>query len=321
MHKLPQPVKVWYAGPFFRHEAPQAGRFRQFTQIDAEAIGSDDPTLDAELILLLAEIFERAGTGPSRLRLSSLGTPETRAGYIEDLKRFLRAREGELSEDVRSRIDQNPLRAFDADHPGTQAVMAEAPLLIDRLSRDDAEHFAEVRALLDSAGMEYEVDPTLVRGLDYYTRTVFEFESERLGAQAALGGGGRYDGLVEELGGPPTPGVGWAAGVERMLLAAGDEDVEHSPRVFISYTADSPLRLQMAQLLRGLGLRVEMEQAGRSMKGQMKQADRIGALVTVILGEGIEVKDMTTGEQRPAESFDDVVDLVREVTDREASAT
>ncbi|HEX6653585.1 MAG TPA: histidine--tRNA ligase, partial [Thermoleophilaceae bacterium] len=206
MHKLPQPVKVWEAGPFFRHEAPQAGRFRQFTQIDAEAIGSDDPSLDAELILLFDEILERAGTGTRRLRLSSLGTPETRAEYVEELKGFLRAREDELSEEVRSRIDQNPLRAFDADHPGTQAVMKEAPLLLDRLAPEDAEHFAAVRELLDAAGLEYEIDPTLVRGLDYYTRTVFEVESDRLGAQAALGGGGRYDGLIEELGGPPTPG-------------------------------------------------------------------------------------------------------------------
>jgi histidyl-tRNA synthetase len=321
MHKLPQPVKVWTAGPFFRHEAPQAGRFRQFTQIDAEALGSDDPTLDAELILLLAEIFETAGTGPSKLRLSSLGTPETRADYIDELRTYLRAREGELSEEVRGRLEQNPLRAFDADHPGTQAVMADAPRLLDRLTTEDADHFAEVRALLDGAGLPYEIDATLVRGLDYYTRTVFEFVSERLGAQAALGGGGRYDGLVEELGGPPTPGVGWAAGVERMLLAAGEADVEQSPRVFISHTTDAPLRLQLAQTLRRLGLRVEMEQAGRSMKGQMKQADRIGASVTVILGEGIEVKDMTTGEQRQAETYDDVVEMVREVTDREAPAS
>jgi len=321
MHKLPQPVKVWYAGPFFRHEAPQAGRFRQFTQFGAEALGSDDPTLDAELILLLAEIFERAGTGPARLRLSSLGTQATRADYLDELRGYLHAREGELSDEVRERLDQNPLRAFDADHAGTQAVMADAPRLIDRLSSEDAHHFAEVRGLLDTAGLPYELDHTLVRGLDYYTRTVFEFESERLGAQAALGGGGRYDGLVEELGGPPTPGVGFAAGIERMLLAAGEEDVEQSPEVFVSHTTDSPLRLQVAQLLRRLGLRVEMEQAGRSMKGQMKQADRIGAVVTVILGEGMEVKDMTTGDQRPAETLDDVVELVREVTDREGSAT
>jgi histidyl-tRNA synthetase len=317
MHKLAQPVKVWTAGPFFRHEAPQAGRFRQFTQIDAEAIGSDDPSLDAELILLLDEIYERAGTGPRRLRLSSLGTPTTRAAYVEELKQFLRAREDELSDDVRSRLDQNPLRAFDADHPGTQAVMSEAPLLLDRLAPDDAEHFAEVRALLDAAGLEYDIDPTLVRGLDYYTRTVFEFESERLGAQAALGGGGRYDGLIEELGGPPTPGVGFAAGIERMLLAAGEQPAERPRTVFISHvsSAADPLRFELAQLLRQNGFRVESEQAGRSLKGQLKHADRIGAFLTVIIGDGIDVKDMETGEQREAASPEAVLQMVREATE------
>ncbi len=308
MHKLPQPVKVWYAGAYFRHEAPQAGRYRQFTQIDAEAIGSDDPTLDAELILLLAEIFEQAGTGPARLRLSSLGTPETRADYLEELRAHLRAREGELSEEVRARLEQNPLRAFDADHAGTRAVMADAPRLIDRISREDAEHFGEVRALLDGAGLAYEIDPTLVRGLDYYTRTVFEFVSERLGAQAALGGGGRYDGLVEELGGPPTPGVGWAAGVERMLLAAGKTEQDRGIDVFVAGTGHDAFVL--VGQLRSSGLRAQMEQAGRSLKGQLKQADRLGARWTVILGDEIEVKDMDTGTQRRAESVDDVVGMV-----------
>ena len=323
MHKLPQPVKVWYAGPFFRHEAPQAGRFRQFTQVDAEAIGSDDPSLDAELILLLDEILERAGTGPRRLRLSSLGSRDTRAEYLEELKRFLRAREDELSEEVRARIDQNPLRAFDADHPGTQAVMEDAPLLLDRLAPDDAEHFAAVRALLDAAELEYEIDPTLVRGLDYYTRTVFEFESERLGAQAALGGGGRYDGLIEELGGPPTPGVGFAAGIERILLAAGDVTPARQPRVFIAVAKPDARQLafQLAGLLRRQGIRTEMEQAGRSMKGQLKQADRLGAYATVILGDTIEVKDMSSGEQQAASSPADVPSLLRSVHERETSAT
>jgi histidyl-tRNA synthetase len=323
MHKLPQPVKVWYAGPFFRHEAPQAGRFRQFTQVDAEAIGSDDPSLDAELILLLDEILERAGTGPRRLRLSSLGSRDTRAEYLEELKRFLRAREDELSEEVRARIDQNPLRAFDADHPGTQAVMEDAPLLLDRLAPDDAEHFAAVRALLDAAELDYEIDPTLVRGLDYYTRTVFEFESERLGAQAALGGGGRYDGLIEELGGPPMPGVGFAAGIERILLAAGDVTPERQPRVFIAVAKPDARQLafQLAGLLRRQGIRTEMEQAGRSMKGQLKQADRLGAYATVILGDTIEVKDMSSGEQQEASSPADVPSLLRSVHERETSAT
>jgi histidyl-tRNA synthetase len=310
MHKLPQPVKVWYAGPFFRHEAPQAGRFRQFTQIDAEAIGSDDPSLDAELILLLAELLDRAGTGPSRLRLSSLGTPATRAEYVEELTRFLRARESELSEEVRARLDQNPLRAFDADHPGTQAVMADAPRLIDRLAPEDAEHFADVRALLDEAGMEYELDATLVRGLDYYTRTVFEFESERLGAQAALGGGGRYDGLIEELGGPPTPGVGWAAGVERILLAAGDADQDASADVFVAYAEGHTGAFAVTQLLRSAGFRTQLEQAGRSMKGQLRHADRIGARAVVVVGDEIEVKDMATGEQTPVGSAREAVSAV-----------
>jgi histidyl-tRNA synthetase len=312
MHKLPQPVKVWTAGPFFRHEAPQAGRFRQFTQIDAEAVGSDDPSLDAELILLLAELIERAGAGPARLRLSSLGSPESRAEYLRELTDHLRSREDQLSDEVRERLDQNPLRAFDADHPGTQAVIAEAPRLLDRLEADDREHFEAVRALLDRAGQPYEVDSTLVRGLDYYTRTVFEFESERLGAQAALGGGGRYDRLVEELGGPPTPGVGWAAGIERILLAAPAEE-ERARRVYVTYAAielkDSAF--DFARRLRREGLRAELEQAGRSLKGQLRQADRIGAGAVVIFGEGIEVKDMDSGEQRQAASADEAAELVK----------
>ena len=314
MHKLPQPVKVWYAGPFFRHEAPQAGRFRQFTQIDAEAIGSDDPSLDAELILLLDEILERAGTGPRRVRLSSLGSRETRADYLEELKRFLRAREDELSEDVRARIDQNPLRAFDADHPGTQTVMKEAPLLLDRLAPDDAEHLAAVRALLDAEGLEYELDPTLVRGLDYYTRTVFEFESERLGAQAALGGGGRYDGLIEELGGPPTPGVGFAAGIERMLLAAGEREPEPRADVFVAFAEGREDAFALAHILRNAGYRTHMEQAGRGMKGQLRHADRLGArLVVIVGGPEIEIKEMSTGEQAPAGGVDDAVRRVEEL--------
>jgi histidyl-tRNA synthetase len=313
MHKLPQPVKLWTWGPFFRHEAPQAGRFRQFTQLDVEALGSDEPSIDAELILLLSEIIERAGAGPARVRISSLGSPETRADYLEELKTYLRAREGELSDDARERLDQNPLRAFDADHKGTKAVMAGAPRLLDRLTPDDAEHFAEVRALLDGAGLEHDVDSTLVRGLDYYTRTVFELESPRLGAQAALGGGGRYDRLIEELGGPPTPANGWAAGIERILLAS-DLQPQAEDRVFIALAKPDSVgvALDVAQRLRDQGIRVEIEQAGRSMKGQLKQADRIGARTTVILGDAIDVKDMESGEQREAADADEAVALVRE---------
>src|SRR5690349_2128903 len=222
MNKLPQPVKLWYWGPYFRHEAPQAGRYRQFNQVGIEAIGSLEPSLDAEAILLLAELLNRTGAKGIRVRLSSLGTPETRRAYSEELRSYLRAHESELSDEVRGRLDANPLRAFDSDHPGTRSVMQEAPKLLERLASEDEEHFHSVLALLDEAGQAYEVDPTLVRGIDYYTRTVFEFTSDALGAQSGVGGGGRYDGLIEQLGGPPTPGIGWAAGIERMLLAAAE---------------------------------------------------------------------------------------------------
>ena len=310
MHKLPQPVKLWYWGPFFRHEAPQAGRFRQFTQAGAEALGSDDPSLDAEIILTLAELLERAGAKDVRLRLSSLGDAATRESYGAELKTYLREHESELSDEVRGRIDANPLRAFDADHPGTRKVMEGAPLLLDRLAPDDAEHFAAVRALLDAASLPYDLDPTLVRGLDYYTRTVFEFESGELGAQNALGGGGRYDGLVEQLGGPPTPGVGWAAGIERILLAS-DLDTERPRTVFISHSDDADAAFEIARAIRGAGLRAEFEQAGRSLKGQLKQADRIGAVfVVLVLGETLEVKDMSTGEQRAVASVEEAVEAV-----------
>ncbi|CAN5788543.1 histidine--tRNA ligase [soil metagenome] len=310
MHKRPQPVKLRYWGPFFRHEAPQAGRYRQFAQVGAEALGSDDPSLDAELILLLAQLLEHAGVARLRLRLSSLGDAPTRAAYGERLRAHLRAHEAQLSDEVRARIDQNPLRAFDSDHPGTRAAMADAPLLVDQLSAQDAAHLADVRALLDDAGLSYELDPTLVRGLDYYTRTVFEFESAALGAQRGVGGGGRYDGLVEQLGGPATPGVGWAAGVERILLAASTEQPAAGPGrgddtapVYVAVAKPEAARraFALARLLRAAGSRpVELEQAGRSLKGQLKHADRLGARWAVIVGDALDVKDMRTGEQRVA---------------------
>jgi histidyl-tRNA synthetase len=228
----------------------------------------------------------------------------------------LRAYEDRLAPEVAARIDLNPLRAFDSDDPGTRAVMADAPLLIDSLAPSDAEHFAVVRALLDDAGLAYELDPTLVRGLDYYTRTVFEFESAALGAQRGVGGGGRYDGLVEQLGGPATPGVGWAAGVERILLAAGGVgQPESAPSVYVAVAKPEAARpaFGLARALRAqTGLRVEIEQAGRSLKGQLKHADRVGARAVVIVGDAIEVKDMRTGEQRTARDEHEVMRLVTE---------
>jgi len=207
MHKLAQPVKLWYLGAFFRREAPQKGRFRQFWQIGAEALGSDDPAVDAELILLLADLFDAVGVRGTHLRVSSLGSPETRAGYREALQAYLREHADQLAAEVRERIDLNPLRAFDSTHPGTRAVMENAPRLFDALDPSDRAHFDEVAAMLDDAGLNWELDTTLVRGLDYYTRTVFEFESSELGAQSGVGGGGRYDRLVEMIGGPPISSI------------------------------------------------------------------------------------------------------------------
>ena len=311
MHKLPQPVKVRYWGPFFRYEAPQAGRYRQFTQVGIEAIGSDDPSLDAEVILRLAELLERARVPRPRLRISSLGTPETRRAYSDELRDYLRAREDQLSADVRARLDRNPLRAFDSDHEGTRAAVAGAPRLLDSLDEEDADPFAKVRLMLDAEGQDYEVDPRLVRGLDYYTRTVFEFSSDALGAQSQLGGGGRYDGLVEQLGGPATPGVGFAAGVERILLAGQLEAEPASPRVYVAGEGGVDAFVLTGKL-RANGIPVAMEQAGRSMKGQLKQANRLGVRWVVIVSDpGLELKDMETGEQRPVESAEALLEEVR----------
>jgi histidyl-tRNA synthetase len=304
MHKLPQPVKLWYFSSFFRRERPQKGRFRQFWQIGAEAIGSDDPGVDAESILLLAEILEALGVR-ARLRISSLGMPLNRLRYRDKLQQYLRENEARLSDDVVARIDLNPLRAFDSDHAGTQEVMAGAPRLLDDLDREDKEHFADVLALLDAAELAYDVDTTLVRGLDYYTRTVFEFTSSDLGAQSGVGGGGRYDNLIEQIDGPPTPGMGWAAGIERMLIAGSVTPAAAPPLdLFVAY-AKPELRgaaFRLAADARRAGHAARLELAGRSLKGQLKQADRAGARYVAILSdEGTALKDMETGEQRTVE--------------------
>jgi histidyl-tRNA synthetase len=305
MHKLPQPVKLWYLSTYFRRERPQQGRFRQFWQLGVEAIGSDDPAVDAETIVLLSEILEALGARALRLRLSSLGTPATRAAYRDELAAHLRAHEDQLSPEVRDRIDLNPLRAFDSDHPGTRAVMEHAPLLLDQLDADDYEHFQVVKALLDAAGVAYEVDPTLVRGLDYYTRTVFEYTSDALGAQSGVGGGGRYDGLMEQIGGPPTPGMGWAAGVERMLLASPRQPVAPPPvDLYVAYAKPEYREeaFRLAADARRAGHAARLELGGRSLKGQLKQADRVGARYVAILGdEGTSLKDMESGEQKTVE--------------------
>ncbi len=314
MQKLAQPVKLWSDGPFFRHERPQAGRYRQFTQVDAEAIGSDSPLVDAELILLLHDLLAELGVEDVRLRLGSLGSPEARSAYLDELRDYLHSHKGEVSKEVRERIDVNPLRAFDAEHEGTRRVMSEAPTLLDRLDPADAEHFQAVRDLLDENGIAYDLDPTLVRGLDYYTRTVFEFESERLGAQSGVGGGGRYDGLIQLLGGSPTPACGWAIGVERIALALGDAESAPPPQVFVVAGEGRRERaLALVTELRRAGIAADLDLADRAIKGQMKQADRLGARNALILaGDGGTLRDMGSGEERKI----DLAKVVEEIGGR-----
>jgi histidyl-tRNA synthetase len=318
MRKLAQPVKLWYLGPFFRAEAPQRVRYREFWQVGAEAIGSDAPETDAELIVVGADLLGALGVKGVRLRLSSLGTPATRADYRDELKVFLREHANELSEEVRNRIDLNPMRAFDSSDAGTQAVMRDAPKLLDRLHADDAEHFARVRALLDDAGLTYELDPTLVRGMDYYTRTVFEFTSDELGAQSGVVGGGRYDGLIELLDGPPTPACGWAAGIERILLAAGEQpEAPELVDLFVALArtgADVSQRgFELAYNARHAGLQAQLELAGRSLKGQLRHADRIGARYVAIIGDNgvAKLKDMQSGEEHETSVGDVIPEILR----------
>jgi histidyl-tRNA synthetase len=300
MHKLAAPVKLYYLESFFRAERPQAGRYRQFWQVGAEALGSEDPALDAELIVLLHQLLTQLGANRQHLRLSSLGTPAARSEYRGELIDYLRANSDRLSETVRERIEHNPLRAFDADDPSTRAVMEHAPRLLERLPADDIEHFVEVRRLLDSAGVAYEIDTTLVRGLDYYTRTVFEFTSDELAAgQSTVGAGGRYDGLVELLGGPPTAGAGWAAGVERILLASGAEaQAPPAPDLYVAHTGSRAVALKLALDARAAGLSAQLELAGRSLKGQSKHAERLNArFVALVDDETVTLRDRSAGTE------------------------
>jgi histidyl-tRNA synthetase len=318
MHKLAQPVKLSYLGPFFRHERPQAGRYRQFHQLGLECIGTDSPLADAEAIMLLSDLLGELGVPGVELRLGSLGSLDARRTYLEELKAHLHAHEGDLSADVRERIDINPLRAFDSDDEGTQGVMASAPTIVGSLEGGDAEHFAAVQGLLDAAGIAYAVDPTLVRGLDYYTRTIFSFVCDALGAQSEIGGGGRYDGLIEQLGGPATPAVGWAAGIERILLALDEVEEPPGRDAFVAVADPGQQQRAMALVveLRHAGLSAEVDLAGRGLKGQLKHANRIDARRVLILeADGsAQLRDMSTGEQRPA----DPGNLVDEMTGGES---
>jgi histidyl-tRNA synthetase len=289
MQQLPQPVRLWYFEPMFRYEKPQEGRYREHWQIGAEAFGSVLPSVDAELVCLLAGIYRELGVEGLRLRLNSIGEPGSRDDYRRLLVEHVTRYEAELDEDSRRRIATNPLRIFDSKVPRTREIMADAPKVTDHLDPASREHLDAVRGLLASAGVEHEIDPSLVRGIDYYTRTVFEFSSSALGAQDAVGSGGRYDNLVATLGGPPTPAVGFGCGIERLeavVRASGVELPEHTPHVYVCVEDESQRTMAFAltMRLRAAGLVGEQDLVGRSPKGQLKQASRLHASVALLAG-------------------------------------
>lgn len=319
MHKLPQPLRLWFHGCYYRQETPQAGRFRQFTQLGVEIVGSDDPAIDAESMLLLTELFQAMRVSGLRLRVSSLGMPESRARYRQLLLDYLRAHQDALSAEVRARMELNPLRAFDSRHEGTRSVMAGAPRLLDHLDEADREHLREVLGLLDAVKVRYQVDHSLVRGLDYYTRTVFEFTASHIGAQSAIGGGGRFNRLVEQLGGPPTGACGGCAGVERLMLAMPQRPVP-APRldVYLAFTDDRHRgrAFRLAADARRAGLSAQQAQAGRSLTSQLRSADRAGArFVAILRDDGARLKDMGCGRQDPVDPAEIVAAVVARLGD------
>ena len=299
------PSKLWYSGAFFRAERPQAGRYRQFYQVGIEAIGLDDPAIDAEVIAIADAGFKKIGLTKYRLDITSLGDAESRAAHRIDLVAFISTLN--LDEATKVRAALNPLRIFDDKRPEVRDAMANAPLLVDYLNEASRTHFAQVKRYLDALNISYTLNPRMVRGLDYYTGTTFEFVHELLGAQSGIGGGGRYDGLMAELGGQSLSGIGFGLGVDRALLAAEAEGVI-SPETFVSDLFIIPLgdlakekALQIASLLRNHGKTVEIAFGDRALKGAMKGADKSGARYVIVIGDSeitsgtVELKEMKTG--------------------------
>jgi histidyl-tRNA synthetase len=299
------PVKVWYSGAFFRAERPQAGRYRQFYQVGIEAIGLDDPAIDAEVIAIADQGFKSLGLRNYRLEITSLGDNQSRAAHRVDLIKFISTLD--LDEATQSRAAINPLRLFDDKRPEMQMAMAKAPVLLDYLSKESADNFAQVKSYLDQLKIAYVVNPRMVRGLDYYTGTTFEFIHEGLGAQSGIGGGGRYDGLMEILGGQALSGIGFGLGVDRALLAAQSEGVlvenQFSSDLFIIPLGDKQksVALSLAAELRLAGIRTEIAFGDRALKGAMKAADKSGSRFVIVLGDSevasgtVELKRMSDG--------------------------
>ncbi|MFO1422956.1 MAG: histidine--tRNA ligase [Candidatus Competibacteraceae bacterium] len=287
-----QTQRLWYVGPMFRYEKPQKGRYRQFHQVGAEAYGMAGPDIDAELICLSARLWRQLGIRDVTLQLNSLGSSAARAVYRDRLVAYFEARRAELDEDSQRRLATNPLRILDSKNPAMRAVLADAPVLLDHLDAESQAHFEELRTLLDTAGIAYQINPHLVRGLDYYCKTVFEWVTDTLGAQGTVCAGGRYDGLLEQLGGPATPGIGFALGLERlvaMLAATGQPGADANPHAYLIAAGAAAQRrgLALAERLRDQlpGLRLRMHCGGGGFKAQFRRADQSGARFALILGE------------------------------------
>jgi histidyl-tRNA synthetase len=327
-HRPTMPWKVWYAGPNFRQERPQKGRYRQFDQVGVEVLGIDDPLLDVEVVALASRFYTALGLRRVTLLLNSMGDAGDRGRYAEALATYFGARTSELSEQSRATLERNPMRVLDSKRPEDAAVVAEAPSMTDYLSAESAAHFAEVQRGLDELDVPFVLAPRLVRGIDYYRRTTFEFAAESLeAAQNGVGGGGRYDGLSEDLGGPATPGVGFALGLDRTLLACDSEGVFEPPRsdvdVFVIDTTGGHEALVLTDELRRAGLGADRAFENRSMKSQMKQADRSGAAVAAIIGSDekaagtVTIRPLRDGGEQVAVSRDVVVEHVRKMRTHE----
>ena len=321
LYKLAQPTKLFYIGPMFRQERQQRGRYRQHTQIGVEALGTSDPLVDVEVISLLYAIHRAVGVKDEVVHVNNLGDAQTRRAYVPELRAYLKEHSGDLDPDSLARMDTNPLRTFDSKHEGTQAVLAEAPRIASYLSAEASAHLAAVLEGLRALGIPHEIDDGLVRGLDYYTMTVFEAKSGALGAQDTVGAGGRYNGLIPDLGGPELGGIGFGSGVERMLLAAAAQESHTSLGVFfVTLAPEARLpAMKLAADLREEGISADLDYGGRGMRAQFKQADRVGASYAVILGEdelarGVaSVRDMASGEERSVPVADGAKDLLRAV--------
>lgn len=297
LSSLPAPVKLWYFGPMFRYERPQAGRLRQLTQFGVEAIGEEDPALDAEVIEMAWRLYTVLGISGLVLKLNSIGDPACRPAYLERLRDYYRPRLGQVCGDCKVRFEKNPLRLLDCKAPGCQPIAAAAPSILDALCGPCAVHFAALRTYLDALGIPYQLDPRMVRGLDYYTRTVFEIQPEDVGGQSTIAAGGRYDGLVQELGGRPTPGIGYATGIERIVLNLKRLGIEPPapapPTVYLAYqsTPEGPLpgakelAIKLAGQLRAAGVQAALGFGDRSLRALLRAANTAGAKYTLILGE------------------------------------